>query len=321
MGSTVEDNVVNCPVGVSPAAANYSMGVVIRNDGLHGGNRVRRNRIIDCRYEAIVLEGASGDTIQGNTILCRTSDAPGRLCGYGIALVGRLTVNVAGWNRCGAAPSSDNVVADNVITAERITAPIMVYGNGPARRNVIRGNLVDGVSQFGIVLDGQVQRGRLENELCAVTATHQRWLQGENVVLANTIHTAGQGSGAASPLLLVESHGNRIVGNVIRSGATSATTPTTRGDGVRVNGSFNRLDGNAVSGVGGHAFNIRGTRNVLGRDATANVARQNAGCDVRFCGGGANVVPPMVASDNGGRGCGAVNEHATPLVAEPRAGG
>ncbi len=189
VGMLIEDNVINCASGAqSYPGSNQSMGISVRNDGLMGGNVIQRNTIRNCLVEAIILEGASGDTVRLNDIDCVATFANGGKCSAGIALAGRITIDSDGWNPCGPAPSSNNLIQSNDIHGPRIQAPIILYGNGPAQYNTVRQNGIYLSRGHGIQIADGVQSGRAENDMCEIsTPAIDRSLHAHNVIHNNVL--------------------------------------------------------------------------------------------------------------------------------------
>jgi hypothetical protein len=358
-GNVVQGNFIGTNTTGTSSVANSVNGVEVLGSGntIGGTTSAARNFISGNTNDGVTLgTSASGNLVQGNYIgTSNTGMAALANSGNGVEVLG--SINTLGGTTVGARNiiagnlldgvllntcGSGNVVQNNFVGLSSAgTSALTNSGNGvevlgnndtiggttSAARNIIAGNLLDGVL-LGSGSSGNQVQGNFMGVMSGGTAAQAN--SGNGVEVLGTNNTVGGSvagarnliSGNAQDGVLVDSGatGSQVQGNYIGTTANGSAALANSGNGVELYGSNdtiggstaaarNVISGNANDGVfidsGASGVAVQG--NYLGTDATGKLKLGNSANGVEVASnnaliGGSSVALRNVISGNMGAG-------------------
>ncbi|HTU18878.1 MAG TPA: right-handed parallel beta-helix repeat-containing protein [Gemmataceae bacterium] len=347
-GNLVQGNRIGTDVTGIVALGNEGVGIAISSSGnTIGGTTVDASNVISANQAGgIEIFTGSANLVQGNLI---GTDASGT-----VALgnfVGVIVTNLAGGNTIGGTmPEVGNVISGNQTTGVLLSGSDtsvqgnligtditgtkalgnqnglvlpgsnnIVGGTATGARNVISGNVADGVLSGGT--DQVIEGNYIGTD---ITGTQALGNGGDGISAGSntTIGVAGAGnliSANGGNGISLAGTGNLVQGNSIGTDITGTQALGNGDSGVSVTGSNNTIGGmstgagNLLSANGGDGIDISGAGNVvqgnlIGTDVSGTAALGNGGDGIAILNGSDNTVggttsaAANVISANGGSG-------------------
>ena len=267
--SVVEGNKVGTNAAGTLKIGNTGVGIGISSpDNTIGGTSAAAANLISGNYYGINISYAGGTVVEGNRVGTDASGTVAVANAFGIALTGDASTS----NTIGGTGSAGNLISGNYVDG------ISEFGTG----DLIAGNFIGttasgnaalGNGRYGITIGGS------DDTVGAITAT-------PGTGLGNVI--SGNSTG-----ILVFGTGDLIVGNLIGTDPSGDHT-VPNGDGILAGGTDDTIGGtasgavNVISGNSGDGIFISGPYttgnvvegNVIGTDVTGSVAIANGAAGV-----------------------------------------